>query len=111
MAQVKKSSEVQDVIVIGSGAAGGTVAQVLTAKGIKVTLLEAGPMLDPAKEFKEHMWPYDVDHRGAGEGGAFYFGRESPSAISRRQAADGNWRENLTQSLKAANSSGFARAL
>ena len=78
MAQVKKSSEVQDVIVIGSGAAGGTVAQVLTAKGIKVTLLEAGPMLDPAKEFKEHMWPYEVDHRGAGEGGAFYFGKGKP---------------------------------
>ena len=32
-------------------------------------------MLDPAKEFKEHMWPYEVDHRGAEEGGAAYFGK------------------------------------
>ncbi len=78
MAQVKKSLEDQGVIVVGSGAAGGTVAHVLTAKGIKVTLLEAGPMLDPAKEFKEHMWPYEVDHRGAGEGGAYYFGKGKP---------------------------------
>src|SRR2546427_1906108 len=78
MAQVKRSPEVHDVVVIGSGAGGGTVVQVLTAMGVKVTLLEAGPMLDPAKEFKEHMWPYDVDHRGAEEGGAAYFGRGKP---------------------------------
>ena len=62
-------------MVVGSGAGGGSAVQVLTEKGIKVTLLEAGPMLDPAKEFKEHMWPYEVDHRGAEEGGAAYFGK------------------------------------
>ena len=54
------------------------MVQVLTALGIRVTLLEAGPMLDPAKEFKEHMWPHEVDHRGAEEGGAAYFGRGKP---------------------------------
>ncbi len=78
MAQLKKSSDSSDVIVIGSGAAGGTVAHVLTAKGISVTLLEAGPMLDPEKDFLEHVWPYEVDHRGAGEKGEFYFGRGKP---------------------------------
>lgn len=35
-------------------------------------------MLDPAKEFKEHQWPYQVDHRGAEEGGKFYFGQGKP---------------------------------
>ncbi|MEW5975968.1 MAG: GMC family oxidoreductase [Acidobacteriota bacterium] len=78
MAQVKRSPEVEEVVVIGSGAGGGTVAHVLTGLGVKVTLLEAGPMLDPTKEYKEHMWPYDVDHRGAGEGGAAYFGKGKP---------------------------------
>jgi choline dehydrogenase-like flavoprotein len=78
MLQLKQSPEVHEVVVVGSGAGGGTVVQVLTALGIKVTLLEAGPMLDPAKEFKEHMWPHEVDHRGAEEGGAVYFGRGKP---------------------------------
>src|SRR2546427_2129184 len=78
MAQVKRSPEIHELVVVGSGAGGGTVVQVLTALGVKVTLLEAGPMLDPAKEFKEHMWPYDVDHRGAEGGGAAYFGRGKP---------------------------------
>jgi choline dehydrogenase-like flavoprotein len=52
------------------------VAHVLTAMGIEVALLEAGPMLNPARDFKEHMWPFQVEHRGAGEGGAWYFGRQ-----------------------------------
>jgi choline dehydrogenase-like flavoprotein len=78
MAQVKRNPEEHEVVVVGSGAGGGSAVQVLTEKGIRVTLLEAGPMLDPAKEFKEHMWPYEVDHRGAEEGGAAYFGRGKP---------------------------------
>ncbi len=78
MAQTKATPEVHEVIVIGSGAGGGTVAHVLTGMGIKVTLLEAGPMLDPAKEYMEHVWPHEVNHRGAEDGGAFYFGRGKP---------------------------------
>ncbi len=35
-------------------------------------------MLDPARDFKEHVWPYQVDHRGAGEGGLAYFGGYGP---------------------------------
>ncbi|MBI3210063.1 MAG: GMC family oxidoreductase [Candidatus Solibacter usitatus] len=77
MFQVSRSAPVHDVVVIGSGAGGGTVVQVLTGMGIKVTLLEAGPMLNPAKDFKEHMWPYQVGHRGAGEDAEQYFGRKN----------------------------------
>ena len=35
-------------------------------------------MLDPYQEFKEHQWPYDVEHRGAEAGGKRYFGRGKP---------------------------------
>lgn len=75
MAQLSRGTE-YDVVVVGSGAGGGTVAKVLTDLGIEVALLEAGRMLDPARDFKEHQWPYDVAHRGAGDGGAAYFGRQ-----------------------------------
>ncbi|HTS76009.1 MAG TPA: GMC family oxidoreductase [Bryobacteraceae bacterium] len=74
MFQVQRSAPIADVVVIGSGAGGGTVTKVLTDLGIHVTLLEAGPMLHPETDFKEHKWPYDYPHRGAGEGGASYFG-------------------------------------
>jgi choline dehydrogenase-like flavoprotein len=77
MFQVKRSAPVHDVVVIGSGAGGGTTVQVLTQLGVKVTLLEAGPMLNPAKDFKEHMWPHQVSHRGAGPDAEQYFGRRN----------------------------------
>jgi choline dehydrogenase-like flavoprotein len=64
------------VVVIGSGAGGGTVVKVLTELGLRVLLLEAGPMLDPNKDFKEHVAPYEVPHRGAGDHAEIYFGRQ-----------------------------------
>jgi choline dehydrogenase-like flavoprotein len=76
MFQVKRSPQVFDVVVIGSGAGGGTAVKVLTDLGISVALLEAGPMLNPAKDFKEHVLPYQVDHRGAGPHAEQYFGRQ-----------------------------------
>lgn len=78
MPSVQPRTAARDVVVIGSGAGGATVAHVLTGLGIRVTLLEAGPMLDPHAEFKEHRWPYDYDHRGAEEGGRRYFGGGKP---------------------------------
>ena len=72
--QVIRSPKVWDVVVIGSGAGGGTAVQVLTQHGVEVALLEAGEMIDPLVDFKEHVWPYEVDHRGAFPGGASYFG-------------------------------------
>src|SRR5438128_11544487 len=76
MLQVKRSPQVFDVVVIGSGAGGGTTVKVLTDLGVNVALLEAGPMLNPAKDFKEHLLPYQVDHRGAGPHAEEYFGRQ-----------------------------------
>ena len=76
MLQVQRSPEVHDVVVIGSGAGGGTTVKVLTDMGINVTLIEAGPMLNPQKDFKEHMWPWEVDHRGVGPHAENYFGKD-----------------------------------
>ena len=67
--EVIPTPKVYDVCIIGSGAAGGAAAKVLTEGGAKVVMLEAGPPLDPAKDFKEHVWPYELPHRGAGIGG------------------------------------------
>ncbi len=78
MFQISRGAPVYDVVIIGSGAGGGTVTKVLTDLGVNVALLEAGPMLNPAKDFKEHMWPYQVPHRGAGLDGGSYFGRARP---------------------------------
>jgi choline dehydrogenase-like flavoprotein len=69
MAQVARSPKVFDVCIIGSGAGGGTAAKVLCEGGLNVAMLEAGPPLNPMVDFKEHVWPYDLPHRGAGVGG------------------------------------------
>jgi choline dehydrogenase-like flavoprotein len=62
---------VYDVIVVGSGAAGGIAAYVLAMKGLKVLCLEAGRMLDPAKDFYTHKFPYEWAHRGQGKPGEY----------------------------------------
>lgn len=69
MAQVIRTPKTYDVCIVGSGAAGGTAAKVLTEGGLSVVMLEAGPPLNPEKDFKEHVWPYELPHRGAGVGG------------------------------------------
>ena len=88
MLQIQRSPAVHDVVVIGSGAGGGTAVKVLTDQGINVTLLEAGPMLNPFKDFKEHMWPWEVDHRGAGENAERYFGKQQWGFF---EAPNGYW--------------------
>src|SRR5262249_43917333 len=56
--------QVYDAIVIGSGAAGGIAAHVLTAQGMKVLMLEAGKKIDTSKELKSMEWPYQHPRRG-----------------------------------------------
>jgi choline dehydrogenase-like flavoprotein len=67
--EVIRSPKSYDVCIIGSGAGGGTAAKVLTEGGLNVVMLEAGPALNPEKDFKEHVWPYQLPHRGIGVGG------------------------------------------
>jgi len=88
MLQITRSPQVFDVAVVGSGAGGGTAVKVLTDLGLSVALLEAGPMLNPARDFKEHVLPYQVDHRGAGAHAELYFGRQQWGYFS---APNGYW--------------------
>ena len=74
--QVRRTPKAYDVCIIGSGASGGTAAKVLTEGGLSVALLEAGPPLVPERDYKEHVWPYDLPHRGAGVGGRALHGLE-----------------------------------
>ena len=55
---------VYDAIIVGSGAAGGMAAHVLTLHGMNVLLLEAGAKLNMEQELRSMEWPYEHPHRG-----------------------------------------------
>ena len=55
MAQVMTSSTVHDVVIIGSGAGGGTVTKVLADLGISVLLMEAGPDAEHGRPQGAHV--------------------------------------------------------
>ena len=57
-------SKVYDVLVVGSGAAGGMAAHVLTSHGLDVLLLEAGRQVDFEAEVNSMEWPYHHPRRG-----------------------------------------------
>jgi aryl sulfotransferase len=50
-----------DAVVIGSGAGGGAVAWALCRQQLRVLVLEAGPVYDPATDYRlaEHTWEQD----------------------------------------------------
>src|SRR5437763_16571536 len=55
---IKPGRDRWDVIVVGSGAAGGMAAFQLAMAGVKVLLLEAGRMIDVRTEYRTMEWPY-----------------------------------------------------
>jgi choline dehydrogenase-like flavoprotein len=63
--QIKKEAKKYDAIIVGSGAGGGMAAYVLSKAGLKVCLLEAGPMYDPAKNVTQLKNPWESPRRGA----------------------------------------------
>jgi len=56
-----------DVIVIGTGAGGGMAIKTLCDAGLKVCALNSGRRLDPAKDFRNHRYSYDLKYRGFGD--------------------------------------------
>src|SRR5262245_6689867 len=66
---------IYDAIVVGSGATGGWAAKVLTEKGMKVLVLEAGRQIDPEKDYRMMTWPYELKYRGL-QPGSYYAPRQ-----------------------------------
>ena len=57
-------TQTYDAVIVGSGAAGGMAAHVLTTHGLKVLMLEAGKKLPIEQELRSMQWPYDHPRRG-----------------------------------------------
>lgn len=64
--QIKKNAKQYDAVIVGSGAGGGMAAYMLANAGLKVCLIEAGPMYDPQKNITQLKNPWDSPRRGAG---------------------------------------------
>ena len=59
-----------DVVIIGSGAAGGMAAYVLCKAGVKCLMLEAGPMAD-MRRHRTMKAVYELPYRGFNKPGRF----------------------------------------
>jgi len=65
---VRKSEKEYDVLIVGSGASGGMAAYILTQKGAKCLLLDAGPHVDFNRQ--RTLKPvYELPYRGFGKPG------------------------------------------
>lgn len=57
------TNEIFDVLIIGSGHAGGMAAKVLTEKGVRCLMLNAGPVADVSRD-AERKPAYELPYRG-----------------------------------------------
>src|SRR5689334_12732167 len=67
-----KTKPAYDVIIVGSGAAGGQSAYVLAAAGAKVLMLEAGRNYDPVSETPMFHTPLQAPLRGNGTADKYF---------------------------------------
>lgn len=52
-----------DVVIVGSGASGGTLASHLARRGVRVALVEGGPRVNTRTDFNTHAFPFDFPTR------------------------------------------------
>ena len=55
--------QVYDVLIVGSGASGGTLAAHLARRGVDVAVIEGGPKIDSRTAFNTHGMPFDFADR------------------------------------------------
>lgn len=60
--QVQKSADVEEVVIIGTGAAGGMAAWNLARQGVNVVMLDAGRRFSRS-EFWTHVKPWEIQQR------------------------------------------------
>lgn len=97
--QVRKQPKQYDAVIVGSGAGGGMAAYILAKAGMKVCLIEAGPMYDPQKNVTQLKNPWDSPRRGAstryrpfGDFDACYWGWEvDGEPFTKAQNTDWMW--------------------
>ena len=85
---IKPGTGKWDVIVVGSGAAGGMAAFQLAMAGVKVLLLEAGRMIDTRVEYRTMEWPYKSMRRNRLPAG------ERPIAVAEYNFLDRSYGSN-----------------
>src|SRR3989337_3911660 len=55
--------EMFDVVIVGSGASGGTMAAPLARQGVRVAIVEGGPRVNTRTHFNTHAMPFDFPNR------------------------------------------------
>jgi len=56
--------EIDDVVIVGSGAGGGMAALMLTQAGASVAVVEAGGH-NVDRDIRHHQWPWELRYRNA----------------------------------------------
>ena len=58
-----RQSTTFDVVIVGSGAGGGTLAAHLARQGVRVALVEGGPRVNTRTDFNTHAMPFEFPNR------------------------------------------------
>ncbi len=57
------ASKIFDVVVVGSGPSGGTLAAHLARQGVDVAIVEGGPKINTRTDFNTHAMPFEFANR------------------------------------------------